>query len=64
MTAEWKQKCLDLTTLFKEKCDVEGQAFLPQIVDTDETRVRDFGTRVEMTVKQVEKSIVHTHKKC
>ena len=35
-TAEQKQKCLDVVTLLKERFDVEGQAFLCQIVAIDE----------------------------
>jgi hypothetical protein len=42
LTAEQKQKCLDIATLLKQRFDVEGQAFLRQIVAVDETWVRSF----------------------
>ena len=42
MTAEQKQKRLDIATLLKQRFDVEGQAFLCRIVAIDETWVRDF----------------------
>ncbi|PNF43538.1 hypothetical protein B7P43_G03937 [Cryptotermes secundus] len=42
LTAEQKQKRLDISTLLKQRFDVEGQAFLYQLVTIDETWVRDF----------------------
>ena len=42
LTAEQKQKCLDIATLLKQRFDIEGQAFLYQLVAIDETWVRDF----------------------
>jgi len=42
LTAEEKQKRLEIATLLKQRFNVEGQAFLCQIVATDETWVRDF----------------------
>ena len=42
LTAERKQKRLEIATLLKQRFNVEGQAFLCQIVATDETWVRDF----------------------
>jgi hypothetical protein len=37
-----KQKLLEIATLLKQGFNVEGQAFLYQIVATDEMWVRDF----------------------
>jgi hypothetical protein len=42
LTAEQKQKRLEIATLLKERFNVEGQAFLYRIVTIDETWVRDF----------------------
>jgi hypothetical protein len=42
LTAEQKQKHLDIATLLKQRFDVEGQAFLRRIVAVDETCVRSF----------------------
>ena len=42
LTAEQKQKRLDIATLLKQRFDVEGQEFLCRIVAIDETWVRDF----------------------
>jgi len=42
LTAEQKQKRLEIATLLKQRFNVEGQAFLYRIVATDETWVRDF----------------------
>jgi predicted transcriptional regulator len=42
LTAEEKQKRLDIATLLKQIFDVEGQAFLRRIVAVDETWVRSF----------------------
>ena len=42
LTAEQKQKRLDIATVLKQRFDVEGQAFLYRIVTIDETWVRDF----------------------
>ena len=35
LTAEQKQKCLEIATLLKQRFDIEGQAFLYQIVTID-----------------------------
>jgi hypothetical protein len=40
LTAEQKQKGLDIATLLKQRFDIEGQAFLYRLVATDETWVR------------------------
>lgn len=37
LTAEQKQKSLDIAILLKERFDIEGQAFLFRIVPIDET---------------------------
>lgn len=37
LTAEEKQKHLDIATVLKERFDIEGQAFLSRIVAIDET---------------------------
>jgi len=42
LTAEQKQKRLDIATLLKQRFNVEGQAFLYLIVAIDETWVRNF----------------------
>jgi len=42
LTAEQKQKCLDIATLLKQRFNIEGQAFLYQTVTTDKMWVRDF----------------------
>jgi len=42
LTAEQKQKCLEIATLLKQRFNIEGQAFLYQIVAIDETWFRDF----------------------
>jgi hypothetical protein len=42
LTAEQKQKRLEIATLLKQIFNVEGQAFLFRIVAIDETWVRDF----------------------
>jgi hypothetical protein len=42
LTAEQKEKRLEIATSLKQRFNVEGQAFLHQIVATDETWVRDF----------------------
>jgi len=42
LTAEEKQKRLEIATLLKQRFNVEGQAFLYRIVTIDETCVRDF----------------------
>jgi hypothetical protein len=42
MTAEQKQKRLEIATLLKQRFNVEGQAFPYRIVAIDETWVRDF----------------------
>jgi predicted trehalose synthase len=42
LTAEQKQKRSEIATLLKQRFNVEGQAFLYQIVTIDETCVRDF----------------------
>ena len=42
LTAEQKQKRLDIATLLKEKFDVEDQEFLRIIVAIDDTWIRDF----------------------
>ena len=42
MTAEEKQKCLEIATLLKQRFNVEGQAFLYRIVAIDKMWVRDF----------------------
>jgi hypothetical protein len=42
LTAEQKHKCLDIATLLPQRFDVEGQAFLRQIVTVDKTWVRSF----------------------
>jgi hypothetical protein len=42
LTAEQKQKDLEIATLWKQSFNIEGQAFLYRIVATDETWVRDF----------------------
>jgi hypothetical protein len=42
LTAEQKQKGLDIATSLKQRFDVEGQAFLRRIVAVDETWVRSF----------------------
>jgi uncharacterized protein YeaC (DUF1315 family) len=41
LTAEQKQKCLEIAALLKQRFNVEGQAFLYQIVAIDETWVKD-----------------------
>jgi hypothetical protein len=40
LTAEQKQKRLEIATLLKQRFNVEGQAFLYRIVAIDETWVR------------------------
>jgi len=42
LTAEQKQKRLEIATLLKQRFNVEGQAVLYRIVATDKTWVRDF----------------------
>jgi hypothetical protein len=42
LTAEQKQKRLEIATLLKQRFTVEGQAFLYRIVTVDETWVRYF----------------------
>ena len=42
MTAEQKQKHLDIATLLKERFDAKDQALLGPIVAIDETWIRDF----------------------
>ena len=42
LTVEQKQKRLDIATLLKQRCDVEGQDFLHRIIAIDETWIRDF----------------------
>ena len=42
LTAEQKQKRLEIATLLKQRFTVEGQAFLYRIVTIDETWARDF----------------------
>ena len=42
LTAEQKQKRLDIATLLKERFYVEDQAFMRRIVAIDETWIRDF----------------------
>jgi hypothetical protein len=42
LTAEQKQKRLDIATLLKQRFDVEGQTLLRRIVAVDETWVRSF----------------------
>ena len=42
MTAEQKQKRLEIATLLKQRFNVEGQAFLYRIFAIDETWVRDY----------------------
>ena len=42
LTAEQKQKRLETATLWKQRFNVEGRAFLYRIVTIDETWVRDF----------------------
>ena len=42
LTAEQKQKHLEIATLLKQRFNVEGQAFLYRTVAIDETWVRDF----------------------
>jgi hypothetical protein len=42
LTAEQKQKCLEIATLLKQKFNIEGQAFLYQIVAIDEMWVINF----------------------
>jgi len=42
LTAEQKQKRLEIATLLKQRFNVEGQAFLYRTVAIDETWVRDF----------------------
>ena len=42
LTAEQKQKRLDIATLLNERFDVEDQAFLCRIVAIDGTWIRDF----------------------
>jgi len=42
LTAEQKQKRLEIATLLKQSFNVEGHAFLYRIVTIDETWVRDF----------------------
>ena len=42
LTAEQKQKRLEIATLLKQRFNIEGQGFLCRIVAIDETWVRDF----------------------
>jgi len=42
LTAEQEWKCLEIVTLLKQRFNVEGQAFLYQIVAINETWVRDY----------------------
>ena len=42
LTAEQKQKRLEIATLLKQRFNIEGQAFLYRIVAIDKTWVRDF----------------------
>ena len=42
LTADQKQKRLDIAALLKQRFDVEGQAILCQIVAVDETCIRGF----------------------
>jgi hypothetical protein len=42
LSAEQKQKRLEIATSLKQRFNVEGQAFLYRTVAMDETRVRDF----------------------
>lgn len=48
LSAEQKQKRLDIATLLKRRFDVEGQAFLYRIVAIDETWVRDFEPELKL----------------
>jgi hypothetical protein len=42
LTAEQKQKRLEIATLMKQRFNVEGKVFLYRIVAVDETWVKDF----------------------
>ena len=42
LTAEQKQKRMDIATMLKERFEVEDEAFLRRIVAIDETWIRDF----------------------
>jgi len=48
LTAEEKQKRLEIATLLKQIFNVEGQAFPYQIVAIDKTRVRDFEPELKL----------------
>jgi len=48
LTAEQKQKCLEIATLLKQRFNVDSQAFLYRIVAIDEMWVRDFEPELKM----------------
>jgi hypothetical protein len=48
LTAEQKQKRLEIATLLKQRFKVGGQAFLYQIVAIDETWVTDFEQELKL----------------
>ena len=48
MTADKKQKCLEIATLLKQRFNVEGQAFLYRIVTIDKTWVKDFEPELKL----------------
>jgi len=48
LTAEQKQKHLEIATLLKQRFNVEGQAFLYRTDTTDETWVRDFEPELKL----------------
>jgi len=48
LAAEQKQKHLEIATLLKQRFNIQGQAFLYQIVTTDETWIRDFEPELKL----------------
>jgi len=48
VTAEQKQKRLEIASLLKQRFNNEGQAFLYRIVAIDETCVRDFKPELKL----------------
>ena len=51
LTAEQKQKHLEIAKLLKQRFNVECQAFLYRIVAVNETRFRDFEPELKLQSK-------------
>ena len=62
LTAEQKQKRLNITTLLKERFSVENQAFLRRTVPIDETRIWDFEPELKYSPTSGELQVPLGHK--